>query len=191
MKPKPNAAQQQREVGANLGAPTDHASGSPEPASAPIRQAAKAAPSPLQMSATGPLRRRAKRAPQTTAQPQSNAPSVLDIAQAVEEIKTVPPATIHRAAAFTWSARAIACYRVCAAAEAQEDRLRYLYLGEHYREAALAHAAMGEQWEPLYAEIDRAMTQDRSYAFDMTRQLATESGGRPRAQSRRGAKGPA
>lgn len=88
------------------------------------------------------------------------------VQEALAEIKAVPPAMIHRASALRWSARAIASYRICAESKDHEDRLCYLYLGEHYREAALAHAAMGEPWEPLYAAIDDAMQMDRSNAFD-------------------------
>jgi len=90
---------------------------------------------------------------------------MIDVEQAMEEITKVPAATIHRTAAFAWASRAIAGYRVCASKVAVQEGLSYLYLGEHYREAALAHAAMGEAWQPLFAEIDDAMADDRARAF--------------------------
>lgn len=90
---------------------------------------------------------------------------MIDVETALEEITRIPAATIHRAAAFTWASRAIAGYRVCAGRRAIQEGLSYLYLGEHYREAALAHAAMGEAWQPLFAEIDEAMAKDRQRAF--------------------------
>lgn len=94
---------------------------------------------------------------------------MLDIEAAMKEITLVPAATIHRDAAFTWASRAIAAYRVCARKQAVQEGLSYLYLGEHYREAALAHAAMGEAWQPLFAEIDEAMAKDRASAFTSMR----------------------
>lgn len=90
---------------------------------------------------------------------------MLDVDGAMEEITQVPAATIHRTAAFAWASRAIAGYRVCASKVAVQEGLSYLYLGEHYREAALAHAAMGEAWQPLFGEIDEAMAEDRARAF--------------------------
>jgi hypothetical protein len=90
---------------------------------------------------------------------------MIDVDAAMDEITKVPAATIHRTAAFAWASRAIAGYRVCASKLAVQEGLSYLYLGEHYREAALAHAAMGEAWQPLFAEIDEAMAEDRSRAF--------------------------
>lgn len=91
--------------------------------------------------------------------------TVLDVDKAMDEITRVPAATIHRESAFAWASRAIAGYRVCAAKTAVQEGLSYLYLGEHYREAALAHAAMGEAWQPLFEEIEGAMAEDRTRAF--------------------------
>lgn len=90
---------------------------------------------------------------------------MLDVDGAMEEITRVPAATIHRAAAFAWASRAIAGYRVCSAKAVMQEGLSYLYLGEHYREAALAHATMGDAWEPLFTEIEQAMAKDRKRAF--------------------------
>ncbi len=112
-------------------------------------------------------------------------PSLLDIGKALEEIRTTPPAEIHRVAAYAWGSRAIASYRLCAATVTLEDCLKYFYLGEHYREAALAHAAMGEQWQPLHAEIDQAMADARTTAFDQVSQHSADDKGRPPARSRR------
>lgn len=101
---------------------------------------------------------------------------MLDVPGAMAEIVHVPAATIHRTAAYAWASRAIAGYRVCAGHEVLQEGLTYLYLGEHYREAALAHASMGEAWQPLYAEIDRAMAPDRAEAFASMRQRSAEAG---------------
>ncbi|MEA3165705.1 MAG: hypothetical protein QOJ26_571 [Thermoplasmata archaeon] len=105
----------------------------------------------------------------------SETPLMLDIDAAMKEIAHVPAATIHRTAAYLWAGRAIAGYRICAAKAALQEGLSYLYLGEHYREAALAHAAMGEAWQPLYAEIDDAMAQDRGRAFNVMRRRSSEA----------------
>jgi hypothetical protein len=120
-------------------------------------------------AATGQVVRQASKSPggrqprsqQTLAEPVL----MIDVEAALEEITRIPAATIHRAAAFTWASRAIAGYRICAGKNAIQEGLSYLYLGEHYREAALAHAAMGEAWQPLFAEIDEAMAKDRQRAF--------------------------
>ena len=90
---------------------------------------------------------------------------MLDVEAALKEITLVPAATIHRTAAYAWASRAVASYRVCAGKAAVQEGLSYLYLGEHYREAALAHASMGEAWQPLFAEIDQAMAEERTRAF--------------------------
>ncbi|MFA5944956.1 MAG: hypothetical protein WC876_10885 [Candidatus Thermoplasmatota archaeon] len=104
-------------------------------------------------------------APPQTRQVLEEPASMLDVNKAMKEITRVPAATIHRTAAYAWASRAIAGYRVCAAKTAVQEGLSYLYLGEHYREAALAHAAMGEAWQPLFAEIEQAMAEDRTRAF--------------------------
>ena len=108
----------------------------------------------------------------------AEAVAALDVEQAMAEILGTPAAAIHRTAAFTWGARAVASYRVCVRKAAFQDCLSYFYLGEHYREAALAHAAMGEDWQPLYAEIDRAMEADRREAARLVRTLSAD-GNRP------------
>lgn len=99
-------------------------------------------------------------------------PAMLDVAAALDEITHVPAADIHRTAAYAWASRAIAGYRVCAGKLDVQEGLSYLYLGEHYREAALAHAAMGEAWQPLFAEIEAAMDKDRAHAFETMRNHA-------------------
>jgi hypothetical protein len=135
---------------------------------------------PLEMDALSPVDRaappvprqdkRARRhppgmAPQSLAGPMEPVP-MLDVDAAMKEITKVSAATIHRTAAFAWASRAIASYRVCARKLDVQEGLSYLYLGEHYREAALAHAAMGEAWQPLFNEIDEAMAKDRALAFE-------------------------
>lgn len=95
----------------------------------------------------------------------TGAAPVFPVEAALQEITTTPAATLHREAAHAWAARALACYRVCLGKVDLQEGLSYLYLGEHYREAALAHAAMGEAWQPLFAEIDEAMAKDRQLAF--------------------------
>jgi hypothetical protein len=104
-------------------------------------------------------------APQVSRQALADQVPMLDVDTAMKEITQVPAATIHRTAAFAWASRAVAGYRVCAKKVAVQEGLSYLYLGEHYREAALAHAAMGEAWQPLFEEIDAAMAEDRARAF--------------------------
>lgn len=119
-----------------------------------------------QVRARAPPRQKARRSQAAAGQQMMAEPApMLDVEEAMKEIVKVPAATIHRTAAFAWASRAIAGYRVCASKAAVQEGLSYLYLGEHYREAALAHAAMGEAWQPLFAEIDEAMSEDRARAF--------------------------
>ncbi|MHB1261126.1 MAG: hypothetical protein ACYC2H_05360 [Thermoplasmatota archaeon] len=107
-----------------------------------------------------------RRSPSKRSQQMLQEPSpMLDVDKAMKEITRIPAATIHREAAFDWASRAIAGYRVCAGKTEVQEGLSYLYLGEHYREAALAHAAMGEAWQPLFDEIQDAMAEDRTRAF--------------------------
>jgi hypothetical protein len=129
----------------------------------PVDRAAPA--SPQRGQAKRARRRPAQMAPQSMAAPAEPVP-MLDVEAALKEITTVSAATIHRTAAFAWASRAIASYRVCARKLDVQEGLSYLYLGEHYREAALAHAAMGEAWQPLFNEIDEAMAKDRALAFE-------------------------
>lgn len=89
---------------------------------------------------------------------------VLAIDSALKEITTTPAVVLHRTAAHAWAARAVACYRVCLGKVDLQEGLSYLYLGEHYREVALAQAAFGEAWRPLHAEVEAAMAADRSEA---------------------------
>lgn len=88
----------------------------------------------------------------------------LAVTDALREITSIPALTLHHNAACTWAARAIACYRVCLGKAELQEGLSYLYLGEHYREAALAHAQFGEAWQPMFDEIDALMAQDRAAA---------------------------
>ncbi len=107
-----------------------------------------------------PPKRRRKRSRQDLVEP---APE-LHIEEALQEISTVPAMHLHRAAAYYWAARAVACYRVCLGKAEVQEGLSYLYLGEHYREAALAHAALGEAWGPMYEEVVAVMDLDRREA---------------------------
>ena len=95
---------------------------------------------------------------------------VVSVEAALGEITTVAAAALHRQAAHVWAARAVACYRVCLAKADLQEGLSYLYLGEHYREAALAHAAFGEAWRPLQEEVEAVMDGDRAGASGAMRQ---------------------
>lgn len=86
------------------------------------------------------------------------------VAAALQEITTVPAATLHHGAALAWATRAVACYRVCLGKRDVPEGLSYLYLGEHYREAALGEAALGEAWRPMYLEVAAVMARDREDA---------------------------
>lgn len=123
-----------------------------------------------------PAPRRSHEASKRIAVPTARASSVLDVATAMEEIMRVPSSAIHRDSALAWGARAAASYQVCATASTLDDAFHFLYLGEHYREAALAHAALGEEWELLYAEIDDTMAQDRAMALEATDSCWADAG---------------
>jgi len=130
----------------------------------------------LQMSSDAPTRGRhrpAQSGTPTMMQEVGESGLMLDVDRAMDEITRIPAAVIHRDAAFAWASRAIAGYRVCSAKNSIEEGLSYLYLGEHYREAALAHAAMGEVWEFLFTEIDDAMAGEREQAFASIRALSS------------------
>lgn len=88
----------------------------------------------------------------------------LAVAEALREITSIPAVTLHHGAACVWAARAIACYRVCLGKADLQEGLSYLYLGEHYREAALAHARLGEAWQPMLEDVDALMAPDRAAA---------------------------
>jgi hypothetical protein len=155
MNPPPNEAERWREARlhkpAQVARPADQELASPAPSHAlPVEKTP-----------------RAKRRGATGVEP-----TMLDVEAALEEITRVPAAGIHRTAAYAWASRAIAGYRVCAGKLDVQEGLSYLYLGEHYREAALAHAAMGEAWQPLFAEIEAAMDKDRAHAFETMRSHA-------------------
>jgi hypothetical protein len=161
MEPDPNTAQQWRES-----RPRKPSEERPPTEAPPGRPVEANSVGPVQQQAKPSSRKRSGTSRQVLVDPQV---PMLDVAAALKEITQVPAATIHRAAAFTWASRAIAGYRVCAGKRAIQEGLSYLYLGEHYREAALAHAAMGEAWQPLFAEIDEAMAKDRQRAFTSMR----------------------
>jgi len=86
---------------------------------------------------------------------------VFAVDSALKEITTIPAVALHRSAAHAWAARAVACYRVCLGKVDLQEGLSYLYLGEHYREVALAHAGFGDAWRPLHAEVESVMAADR------------------------------
>lgn len=177
MDPNPNTAQRWRQARAGkndqgtakarVPKPVDAAQTLQAPASSPRTS------SPARTSRATPAPSSPRTPPMTGAPagltladaPSTEGAIVLDVEAALLEITRVPAATIHRAAAFTWASRAIAGYRVCSTKAVIQEGLSYLYLGEHYREAALAHAAMGEAWQPLFQEIEQAMSEDRARAF--------------------------
>ncbi len=143
------------------------------------------------MAQQRPVQRRRKVVPRGLVQAFAKTPPVLEVEKAIEEITNVPAATIHRTAALTWAARAVASYQVCLTKPELQECLSFFYLGEHYREAALAHAAMGDEWQPLHAEIDTAMEGDRGTAYAAMRRRSTEentTAARPARSSRRGAR---
>lgn len=146
MNPPPNQAQRWREA---------RSAKAVQPVAAPQVEAEKAVPP-----------RRKRLAPK--------AALMLDVEGALTEITLVPAATIHRTAAYQWASRAIACYRVCAGKSDLQQGLSFLYLGEHYREAALAHAAMGDAWQPLLREVEDVVSDDRGRAFDAMRRRSTD-----------------
>lgn len=88
----------------------------------------------------------------------------LAVTEALREITSIPAVTLHHNAACIWAARAIACYRVCLGKADLQEGLSYLYLGEHYREAALAHAQFGEAWQPMAEDVNVLMAPDRAAA---------------------------
>lgn len=89
---------------------------------------------------------------------------MLDVDKALKELRTTSMAQIERTTALTWGGRAVASYRLCSEATDWESRFRHFCEGENYRQEALEHAAMGEDWKGLLPTLDAEITEARAAA---------------------------
>ncbi|HUR63128.1 MAG TPA: hypothetical protein VM241_01465 [Candidatus Thermoplasmatota archaeon] len=89
---------------------------------------------------------------------------MLDVEKALKELRTTSMAQIERSTALTWGGRAVASFRLCAEAGDWEARFRHFCEGENYRQEALEHAAMGEDWQGLLPVIDAEINEARAAA---------------------------
>ncbi|MFO1535162.1 MAG: hypothetical protein ABR586_05810 [Thermoplasmatota archaeon] len=89
---------------------------------------------------------------------------MLDVEKALKELRTTSMAEIERATALTWGGRAVASFRLCSESTDWESRFRHFCEGENYRQEALEHAAMGEDWKGLLPQIEAEVNEARAAA---------------------------
>jgi hypothetical protein len=89
---------------------------------------------------------------------------MLDVEKALKELTTTSMAQIERTTALTWGGRAVASFRLCSQANDWETRFRHFCEGENYRQEALEHAAMAENWQNLLPGLDAEITEARAAA---------------------------
>jgi len=104
---------------------------------------------------------------------------ILDVEKALKELQGTSMAQIERTTALTWGGRAVASFRLCAQATDWESRFRHFCEGENYRQEALEHAAMGEDWQGLLPALDTEINEARA-AAETSMQFA-----KPRAKQAR------
>jgi hypothetical protein len=112
---------------------------------------------------------------------------MLDVDKALKELRTTTMAEIERTTAIAWGGRAVASFQLCSQASDWQERFRHFCEGENYRQEALEHAAMSENWQELLPRIDAEIHEARSAAetamqFAKPRQRA--SGGDRPSQAR-------
>ena len=89
---------------------------------------------------------------------------MLDLHKAHAELRRKTIEDIERATALTWGGRAAAAFSIAQVEEEPQERLRWLWDGENYRQEALEHAAMVDDTAflvELKREIDQHRTQAR------------------------------
>jgi hypothetical protein len=74
---------------------------------------------------------------------------MLDIASARKELQSKTLLDIERATALTWGARAAACLDLAAETRDETGRTQRLQEAQNYRQEALEHAAMTEDFQFL------------------------------------------
>lgn len=71
---------------------------------------------------------------------------LFDIDRSKDELEGKTIEDIERATALTWGGRAAAAFQLAVEADDLDERRRLLMDGENYRQEALEHAAMTEDW---------------------------------------------
>ncbi|HUR61789.1 MAG TPA: hypothetical protein VM286_05430 [Candidatus Thermoplasmatota archaeon] len=89
---------------------------------------------------------------------------MLDVEKALQELQTTSMAQVERTTALTWGARAVAAFRLCAQSTDWESRFRFFCDGENYRQEALEHAAMSDDWRSLLPALETEVNEARGAA---------------------------
>ena len=92
----------------------------------------------------------------------------LDIAAARKELQAQDIQAIERTTAITWGGRAAAAFRLAAEADDADGRRKWLMDGENYRQEALEHAAMTDDFDFL-RDVAAALATGRSEALAIVR----------------------
>ncbi len=99
-----------------------------------------------------------------TKRPRSQKQGMLDITKARDELRRTTLLDIERATALTWGGRAAASYTLVLEERDAGKRIQRFWEGEGYRQEALEHAAMTEDFdflEELSDEVEAARARAR------------------------------
>jgi len=88
----------------------------------------------------------------------------LDVEKARKELEGKSITDIEHATALTWGARAVASFQLCAQSGEWESRFRFFCDGENYRQEALEHAAMSDDWRGLLPLLESEINEARGAA---------------------------
>lgn len=98
----------------------------------------------------------------------------LDVEKGLKELREKQMLQIERETAKTWGGRACASFRLAVEAEKLGERVRHLYEGENYRQEALEHASMTEDFDFLH-EVVTEIDEYRKDALENIQTLLTKA----------------
>lgn len=81
----------------------------------------------------------------------------LDIDKAMKEVQEKSDAEIDKETAHTWTARAIACYKIALKQDSEEELCKWNRKGDDFRHEALEHAALAKDGGKTVGELEKAM----------------------------------
>src|SRR5688572_20891634 len=98
----------------------------------------------------------------------------INVEEGLKELRSKQMIQIERETAIKWGGRAAASFRLAIEAGKLGERVRHLYEGENYRQEALEHASMTEDFE-FMQDIAEQIEEHRKDALTNIQDLLTKT----------------